>query len=60
MTLLFPVEKNTEQISKYKVHVDKVNFSRKEIPVKFKDIKNENINNIRFNVFGSDIYPCYI
>ena len=62
MAFLFPVKQKAERISKYKEHIvkyDKINF-----PVKLKDIpKIENMNDIRFNVFGVDdkqsIYPLY-
>ena len=49
--------KNAKRISKYKEHIDKVKYDKKDIP------KIENMNNIRFNVFGVDdeqsIYPLY-
>ena len=57
LAFLFPVKQDAERISKYKKHIDKV----KEI----KDIpKIENMNDIKFNVFGVDdkqsIYPLYM
>ena len=46
-------KENTERISKYKEHVDKVNYNGIQFPVKLKNIpKIVNMNDIRFNVFG--------
>ena len=54
LAFLFPVKQNAERISKYKEHIDKVKYDKKN-PVKLKDIpKIENMNDIRFNVFGVD------
>ena len=67
MTFLFPVKQDAERISKYKKkkHIDKVKYDKIDFPVKIKDIpKIENMNDIKFNVFGVDdkqsIYPLYI
>ena len=65
MAFLFPVKQNAERISKYKEHVDKVKYDNINFPVKLKDIsKIENMNDIKFNVFGVDdkqsIYPLFI
>ena len=52
-------------LKKYKEHIDKVKYDKIDFPVKLKDIsKIENMNDIKFNVFGVDdkesIYPLYI
>ena len=52
-------------ISKYNEHVVKVKYDKINFPVKLKDIpKIENMNDIRFNVFGvcgkQSIYPVHI
>ena len=65
MAFLFPPTNHPERISKYKEHVDKVKYDKINFPVKLKDIpKNENMNDIKFKVFGVDdrqsIYPLYI
>ena len=65
MAFLFPVKQNAEWISKYKKHIDKVKYDKINFPVKLKDIpKFENMNDIKFNVFGVDdkesIYPLYV
>ena len=65
MAFLFPVKQNAKRISKYKELIDKVNFDKINFHVKLKDIsKIENMNDIKFNVFGVDdkqsIYPLYI
>ena len=65
LAFLFPVKQNAERISKYKEHIDKVKHDKINFPVKLKDIpKIENMNDIKFNVFGVDdkqsIYPLYI
>ena len=64
MAFLFPVKQDAEQISKYKKHIDKVKYDKTDFPVKIKAIpKIENMNDIKFNVFGVDdkqsIYPLY-
>ena len=65
MAFLFPVKQDAERISKSKEHIDKVKYDKINFPVKMKDIpKIENMNDIKFNVFGVDdkqsIYPLYI
>ena len=65
LAFLFPVKQNAKRISKYKEHIDKVKYDKINFPVKIKDIpKIENMNDIKFNVFGVDdkksIYPLYI
>ena len=65
LAFLFSVKQNAEHISKYKEHIDKVKYDKINFPVKLKDIpKIENMNDIKFNVFGVDdkesIYPLYI
>ena len=65
MAFLFPVKQNAKHISKYKEHIDKVKYDKINFPVKIKDIpKIENMNGIRFHVFGVDdtqsVYPLYI
>ena len=55
MAFIFPVKQNAERISKYKEHIDKVKYDKINFPVKIKDIpKIENMNDIKFNVFGVD------
>ena len=51
--------------TKKKKHRDKVKYDKINFPVKLKDIpKIENMNDIKFNVFGVDdkesIYPLYM
>ena len=65
LAFLFPVKQKAERISTYKEHIDKVKYDKINYPVKLKDIpKIENMNDIRFNVFGVDdkqsIYPLCI
>ena len=65
MTFLFPSYNHSERISKYKEDLDKVKYDKINFPVKLKHIpKIENMNDIKFNVFGVDdkqsIYPLYI
>ena len=65
LAFLFPVKQDAERISKYKKYIDKVKYDKIDFPVKTKDIpKIENMNDIKFNVFGVDdkqsIYPLYI
>ena len=65
MAFLFPVKRNTERISKYKEYIDKVKYDKINFHLTLKDIsKIENMNDIKFNVFGVDdkqsIYPLYI
>ena len=65
MVYLFPPKNHPERISNYKKHKDKVKYDKINFPVKIKDIpKIENMNDIKFNVFGVDdrqsIYPLYI
>ena len=64
LAFLFPVKQDAERISRYKEHIDKIKYNKTNFPVKLKDIpKNENMNDIKFNVFGVDdkqsIYPLY-
>ena len=35
---LFPAKKDAERISKYREHIDNVNYDGKQFPVKLKDI----------------------
>ena len=65
---LYPIEKNSERVSKYQQYENKINMSNIEYPVKIKDIhKIENINtNLAINVFALEnskdihsIYPIY-
>ena len=61
----FPVNQDSEQILKYKAHIDKVKYNKINFPVKLKDIPQiENMNDIKFNVFAVDdsqsFYPLYI
>ena len=45
--ILFPVKQNAERISKYKEHIDKVKYYKRNFPVKLKDIpKMENMKDI--------------
>ena len=65
LAFLFPVKQNAKRISKYKELIDKVKYDKINFHVKLKDIsKIENMNDIKFNVFGVDdkqsIYPLYI
>ena len=65
LAFLFPVKHNAEWISKYKDHIDKLKYDKINFPVKLKNVpKIENMNDIKFNVFGVDdkesIYPLYI
>ena len=65
MAFLFPVKQNAERISKYKERIDKVEYDKIHFHIKLKDIpKIENMNDIKFNVFGVDdkdsIYPLHI
>ena len=60
LAFLFPPKNQP----KYKEHIDKVKYDKINSPVKLKDIpKIENMNDIRFNVFGVDdkqsIYTLY-
>ena len=64
LTFLFSPKNHPERISKHKEHIDKVKYNKINFPVKLKDIpKIENMNDIKFNVFGVDdkesIYPLY-
>lgn len=48
----FPVKVHPERITKYKTHVDKLDYSGMEFPVKIKDVPRiERQNNISINVF---------
>ena len=64
LAFLFPVKQDVERTSKYKKHIDKVIYDKINFPVKLNDIpKIEDMNDIKFNVFGVDdtqsIYPLY-
>ena len=53
LAFLLHVKQNAERISNYKEHKDKVKYDKINFPVKLKDIpKIENMNDIKFNVFG--------
>ena len=65
MAFLFPVKQNAERISKYNKYINKLKYDKIDFHVNIKDIpKIENMNDIKFNVFGVDdkqsIYPIYI
>ena len=49
---LYPVENHKDRISKYIIHLNKLNLKGLEFPMKVKDIpKFENLNNLNINVF---------
>jgi len=59
----FPVERDPQRVSKYKKHIDKLNYTGIEFPVTINQIpKIEKQNNISFNIFGyeDEVYPLYI
>ena len=63
LAYMFPVQRNPQRITKYKEHISKLNYKNIQFPVKVKDVpKIEEMNDIRFNVFGVDntMYPIYI
>ena len=64
LAYLYPVEKNVRLVSKYKQHVDKVNYSGIKFPVTINQIpKTEALNDQGFNVFGYEdkqVFPLYI
>ena len=61
---LYPVENHKDRISKYIIHLNKLNLKGLEFPMKVKDIpKFENLNNLNVNVFeltGNVLTPIYI
>ena len=61
---LYPVENHKDRISKYIIHLNKLNLKGLEFPMKVKDIpKFENLNNLNINVFeltGTVLAPIYI
>ncbi|XP_047513541.1 uncharacterized protein LOC125055226 isoform X2 [Pieris napi] len=53
LSALFPVLKNSDRVSSYFKHSNKLKFDNIKFPVKFRDIpKIENLNKISINVFG--------
>ena len=61
---LYPVESHKDRISKYIVHLNKLNLKGLEFPMKVKDIpKFENLNNLNINVFeltGNVLTPIHV
>ena len=61
---LYPVENHKDRISKYIIHLNKLNLKVLEFPMKVKDIlKFENLNNLKINVFeltGNVLPPIHI
>ena len=61
---LYPVENHKDRISKYIIHLNKLNLKGLEFPMKVKDIpKFENLNNLNINVFeltGNVLTPIHI
>ena len=61
---LYPAEKDAHRITKYTEHVDKLNFTDIDFPVKISDIDRfEKHNNISVNVFGyesGEVFPVRI
>lgn len=65
LAYLHPVEKNPQRVTKYKQHLDEVNYKNITFPVKLDSIpKIEKMNDIHFNIYIYDyeegIYPYYI
>lgn len=55
LAYMFPAQEKTQKITKYKAYKDKVDFKGITVPVKLKDVpKFEEMNDIRFNIFGVD------
>ena len=61
---LYPVEIHKDRISKYTIHLNKLNLKGLEFPMKVKDIpKFENLNNLNINVFeltGNVLTPVHV
>ena len=61
---LYPVENHKDRISKYIIHLNKLNLKGLEFPMKVKDIpKFENLNNLNINVFeltGIVLAPIHV
>ena len=61
---LYPVENHEDRISKYIIHLNKLNLKGLEFPMKVKDIpKFENLNNLNINVFeltGNVLTPIHV
>ena len=61
---LYPVENHKDRISKYIIHLNKLNLEGLEFPMKVKDIpKFENLNNLNINVFeltGNVLTPIHV
>ena len=61
---LYPVENHKDRISKYIIHLNKINLKGLEFPMKVKDIpKFENLNNLNINVFeltGNVLTPIHV
>ena len=61
---LYPVENHKDRISKYIIHLNKLNLKGLEFPMKVKNIpKFENLNNLNINVFeltGNVLTPIHI
>ena len=61
---LYPVENHKDRISKYIVHLNKLNLKGLEFPMKVKDIpKFENLNNLNIKVFeltGNVLTPIHV
>ena len=61
---LYPVENHKDRISKYIIHLNKLNLKGIEFPMKVKDIpKFENLNNLNINVFeltGNVLTPIHV
>ena len=64
LTQLYPVENHKDRISKYIIHLKKLNLKGLEFPMKVKDIpKFENLNNLNINVFeltGNVLTPIHV
>ena len=61
---LYPIENHKGRISKYIIHLNKLNLKGLEFPMKVKDIpKFENLNNLNINVFeltGNVLTPIHV
>ena len=61
---LYPVENHKDRISKYIIHMNKLNLKGLDFPMKVKDIpKFENLNNLNVNVFeltGAVLTPIHV